>query len=362
MANCKQCGTKCSIWSSRPDGLCKDCGAKADESAKQEAERKEAERKQQVLEESKRNIELILRGITTEPPLSFTFINWGIEEKKKGGGLLGVVVGGALGGMVGAMIGGALTPSSCSYTGNFGVLVLTQTQIIIGHFASPFQSGDGKIISDHLGLIRAQLDAGTLTRQAFNISKTQLSQSPVSSTVTDLVCGADRLSFQKSELYVNDALYEVPSTAEIQNRVAQMGTLATPSQFVAKLLAGEKPVPEGQFVGLETKDKYASDVFMAIVKHPNRDKLVQNFPCLAPSVRAALEEHIRSRGATSGNALVKLLVWIVLAIAGIAGIVVAEDFLCFLSVVWTIIAAIVSITAAVNLSRATWCRDTISRK
>jgi hypothetical protein len=141
-----------------------------------------------------------------------------------------------------------------------------------------------------------------------------------------------------------------------------MGTLATPAQFVAKLGTGENSIPENQFTALENKDKYATDLFTAVLNHRKRDNLVQNFPCLAPAVRTAVEERIRSKGASSRKALVKLVVWTALTIAGIAGIVATEGGLRFLCVVGTLIAAIVSIVSAVKLRRAIWCRDILKSK
>jgi hypothetical protein len=356
MPNCKQCGTKYSSWSARADSLCKDCGTKADEIARQEAERKEAERKQQVLEDSIVNIGLIVKAMTAEPPLSYTFVNWGIKEEKSGG-WTGVLVGGALFGIAGAMVGNCLAPGSCTYSGEIGILVITQSQILIGHFTAPLPSGDGRIVPDHLELFRSQLDSDTIVRKEFNICQTQVSRPPQSDTVVNLVCGSEGISFGKSDLYINDAIYELPGAVDIQNRIAQLGTLVTPAEFVANLYRGEDPVSENQVSEIVKDDNYVAAVFSAIIRHKDRDIMVQNLPCLAPSVRDVLESRIRNKGASYGSVRMKFIVWTVLAIAGVIAIAVTEDFLCFLFVVGTVIATIVSITSAVDLRRSMWCRD-----
>lgn len=349
MPSCKQCETKYSLWSARGDGLCKQCGTKADEIKKQEAEKKEAERKQKVYEDSTNNIALIVKSMTSDEPLCYTFINRGITEKK-GGGLLGVVVGGALGGIGGAMIGNALNPSSCNYSGQLGIMLVTQSQVLTAFFAAPFNSADGNISSEHLELFRSQLDAKTVVRKAFNIRQTQLAQGK-------LICGSEEFFFQKSALYVNGTVYALPDTTDIRNAIAQNGSLVTPAQFIDKLQRMENPVPEEQFVEIQKDDKYIAELFRAIVTHSDRDALVQNFAYLIPSAKEVLEASIRSKGASSGTAKVKLVLFATLAIAGVIGGFVAEDFIAFLSVVLAIIMTILSITSAVNLKRAIWCRD-----
>lgn len=358
MPHCKQCGAKYGLWSGRSDDLCKNCGTKADEDARQQAERKEAERKLRVLEDSKRDIDIILKAMTTEPPLAYSFISWNIQEKKSGG-LLGVVVGGALGGIAGAMIGNCLAPGSCTYSGEIGILVVTNSQVLIGHFSGPLQSGDGRLVPDHLGLFRAQLDARTISRKTFNIRQTQVSRSFESDSVINLACGDDNLSFRKSDLYVNNTLYDLPSVSEIHNQIAQQGTLVTPVEFTFKLLQGENPISEDQFQEIENDGRYIEAIFNAILKHPERDALVQKFPCLDSTVRDEVETRVRNRGAAYHGAMVKLGVWLALTIAASIGIWVTRDFLCFLSVVGTFVTAIGSIVAFVNVRRSRWCQNVL---
>ena len=66
MPICKQCAIKYSIWSASGDGLCKECGSKADI-------RKNEEEQQKNLANLKNKIELIIKVITSEQPLIFTF-------------------------------------------------------------------------------------------------------------------------------------------------------------------------------------------------------------------------------------------------------------------------------------------------
>lgn len=304
MPNCKQCGTKYSFWSARGDGLCKDCGIKADENAKREKEaerkRKEAERKQLVLEDSKRNIDLIVKALTDDPPLSFTFINWNIQEKnlwtKTPEKYLWTKLPEAFLTVAGSVIFGEpdiFVDQDRSYSGELGILVVTPSQILIGHFTSPFQWIDGSIIPYHLKLFLAQFDSGLIGRKAFNICQTQISRSD---SVIYLVCGLKTVSFRKSDLYVNDAIYELPNAVDIQNQIVQLGSLVTPTEFTDMLYRGENPISESQFKVVEKDDKYIAAIFQTIMEHKNRNILVQNFPCLAPSVRATLEARIRSKG------------------------------------------------------------------
>lgn len=354
MPSCKQCTTKYSLWSARGDGLCKTCGTKADESKKAEADKKETDRKQKVYDDAVRNIDLIVKSMASDEPLCYTFINRGVTEKKSGG-LLGVVVGGALGGMGGAIIGNALHPSSCNYSGQLGIILVTQNQVLAGFVAAPFNSADGSISAEHLELFRAQLDAKAVAREAFNIRQTQIAQGK-------LISGSTEFFFQTSKLYVNGVVYALPDTADISNAISQNGALASPAQFIDKLQRMENPVPDEQFVEIQKDDKYLDELLRAIVTHSDRDTLVQNFAYLNPAAKEVLEARIRREGASSGGAKLKLVFFVTLSIAGVIAVSVTEDFIAFLNVMFAIIMTILSITSAVNLKRALWCRNILDAR
>ena len=361
MPKCKTCGSKYSIWSARGDGLCKACGGTADEAKKQEAERKETERKAQVLETAKKNIDLIVKAATDKQPLAFTFINRGITTKKSSG-LLGVAVGGALGGMAGAMVGNALTGGgSTDHSGELGILVVTEDQVIIVHFPSPFLSEVGKISSDHLELFRTRLDSHKAGRKTFDIRRSQLAR-PSNAFVT-LGTGPDAFSFQKSDLYVNDTLHDLPGISAIHGVIAELGALVTPADFIAKLERRENPMPDGQFVGLEDGGKYMAEVFGLLLQHRNRDTLVQNLTCLDSSVKTSLEARLSDEASRVGSSTTKLRVAIAIAVVGGIGVVLTlGDALCFFAVLCLIAGVIMSIAGANRLRRDIWCRNALKNE
>ncbi len=317
----------------------------------------------QSLEDVRRDIDLIVKAMTSESPLSFTFIHWKIEEKKASK-LPGLIAGAAIGGLVGEMIfGGTLiSSSSCSYSGELGILILTQTKIIIGHFEAPFPSADGKIIPEHLALFRKRLDSNAVDRKEFPIFRAQLSRSTASGSIVNLVCGAEEISFKKSYLHVNNAVYGLPSTADIYSQIMQMGTLITPSECIAKLQRGENALSKDQFAEIENDDAYMTKLFWAIVKHRDRDVLVRNFRCQDLSVRNELEALIKS---SFGKVLRKSIKYGVLTVAGSVGAIVGihdegYGFVFFVCLVFTLITITLGIRSVRDAKWVLRCRSFFS--
>jgi hypothetical protein len=367
MPNCKQCGTKYSLWSSlaRNDGLCKDCGGKADEDAKQQAQIKETERKNQVLEDARSNIDLILEAMTPEAPLCCTFVSWDIAIEGKGGlgdKLPGLLLGAAVGGAVGEMVFGGtlLSKSSVYYPGQLGVLVLTPSEILIGHCKVPFESQNGRISPQHLQFLREQLTSNTIVRKAFDVSRSYVmfpDSTDTSSSCLKLVCGTETMLLRMSELYVNDEIYELPSAVTLHNQIRQLGSLPTPTEFTAKLLLSQNPLSETQQRHAREDVQYLSTILNAIVAHHKRDVLVQNFACLAPSIRSALEAHIRTRASTYRTQLNCLILSALLAMTGIVmSVVVPTEHGQLLSLVLFITGGGSSWWLAERLRRTIWFR------
>jgi len=361
------CGGKYSLWTARGDGLCKECGAKADEAKKREAHRKEVERKQRVLEGAKRNIELILKAMTDQPPVIFTFINRGITTKKSSG--LGLIIGGVLYGIQGAILGNIFDGSSVSYSGEIGILVVTPTQVLVSYFAAPILSQDGRICSDHLELFVKRLKAHKVDRRSFDIRRTQLTMHPevvvtknstVTYSVVTLGSGPDAFSFQKSDLYVNDVCCDLPSISAIYGAIEGLGPLVTPTQFSAKLEKGENPIPEDQFAQLPDGDKYMAEVFGLLFRHCQRNALIQNFPRLAPNVRYSLKQRFEEKRSRISGAKALLILSVTLAVAGGAAASLAADGVRIISVLGVIACVISGVAAAISLRGATWCRDVLN--
>jgi len=359
MSECKECGAKYSFWSGRPDHLCKQCGEKADQLAKQEAERQEAERKRRVLEEAKKNIDRILEELTDEPPLAFTFVNRNITTKKQGGGLLGVVVGGALGGVGGAMVGGALTPAETyTHVGELGVVVVTKARILMASCSVSFLSAAGNISSDHIEFLLEQMRGSKAERTSFDIRRTQHERS--AGRQLALLTERERCRFLQSDLFVNGDAYEIPSVAKVNSAIDEQGSLVTPGGFLDRLEEGECPISEQHWGELADQDGYIATVRDLIIRRTDRNELARNFACLAPPVRQKLIGAVQSKGAGVGYLKARMAVSGAAAVAGVVGITLTYEGACFLCVLGTIVAAIMCIASAVSLGGAEKCREILA--
>lgn len=359
MPHCKQCGKKFSFLAEYRDGLCEDCH----QIASHESEIKENERTQQLLEDSKKNIDLIIKAMTDETPLNFVFVNWGIEKKSDGflkkipGLALGLAVGGPLGEMV---FGGTLlSKGECAYAGELGILVVTAKQILIGHSTTPFQGPDGRIVPDHLQLLARHFSDGTISRKAFNISQTMMHEG---NAVMDLKCGNETLSVHKSELSVIDTIYEMASLAEISSQIGQLDFRVSGPEFCAKLKQGENPLSKKQVEEAMNDNAYITAMLDWIISHKKRDReiLVQNFSYLTPEVKAAFEARIKSKGDSRTGVCKKLIIACLLEILGISIVFFAFDnapeFIGWLSGGVAVIAGLGIWVFAMELIEANWCR------
>jgi len=380
MPACKTCGINYTLWSARGDGLCKLCGSKADD-----------EQERGVLAQTKRNIDLIVKAATNKAApdkelLGYTFIHRRVQ--KKGSGLLGTAVGGALFGVSGAMIGNTLGSLDAGYSGELGVLVVTENKVIIGHFCAPFLSRGGKISSGHLELFRTQLNSRKVACTAFDIRHTQLTQHPdgtvtlgthwtrpevlkddfrvvrvdvcpINQTLLSFRRKLEGFSFRKSDLYVNDAHYELPSATAVCNLIVERGALPTPADFVSRLEREQNPIPTDQFADMKDADNYTSEVCALVLRHPARDKLVQNCGCLDQPVRELLKTQIKEKAASIIKARTQLGLAIGMAIVGGVAAAMTEGFLSFLSGLCATIGILLSIAAVANLRGTIWCREAL---
>lgn len=370
MATCKKCGAKTSFLSS----LCEPCKQEEKElklleakKKEDEAKRLEEERKMRVLETSKENINLIIKATTDEQPLGYLFINRAIQQKG-GNGLLGVVVGGALGGIGGAMIGNAVTSGGGNCSGEFGVLVVTPTKLIINSFTAPFNSADGNIASEHLELFLKQLGSKAVNIKMFNILQTQVAPPYEVNTAVRLVSGTTEYSFRKSELLVNNSIFATPTIEDLKKLVVDAGALMTPAQFIEKLLRGENPINDEQFNEIKGDTKYITQLFDAILKHKSRDSIVENFTRLTSAMKDALETKIEKKAASYNATLVILIICTIVLCACIVGSVIGgknmntnDDAIAL--VIWSWIlglaSVIVGINRLVNLRRSIWCHNSL---
>ncbi|MFW6146565.1 MAG: hypothetical protein ACOC7R_04450 [Planctomycetota bacterium] len=371
MATCKTCGSKVGFWTGRDDGLCKACGAKADQAAKQDAARREALGKQRLLEGAKRNIEVILKAMTDESPVMYTFFNRGITTRK-GNGTAGLIIGGVMFGAVGAVVGHALAGGgSLSFEGEVGVLVVTPTRIVAASCEAPFYSEQGEIGPEHLELLLDQLRSGTGVHEAFGIRRTQLSMesnaavaagTATADTVVMLGAGAEAFRFTTSALIVNDAAYEIPDATTVYGAIERLGALVSPSMFLDRLADGKNPVPAEQFEALDDRDRYIGDVFTLLLHHERRGALVENLGCLAPNVAEALEQRIGAKADGVDSAKATLGVSTILAAATGMAAVVTTGGARGIAALCAVVCVIVAICAAVSFSRATVCCGIIDRR
>jgi len=354
MSKCKNCETKVNAFLGRGDGLCKECGVKADELAKNDAEQKELRRKQQVLKESNDNLDFIVNSLSDEQPLCYTFINCGVQEKKKGG--VGWLIGGMMGGVMGAMIGNTLNPGSCNYSGELGLLLVNKSKIILGHLIVPFESADANISSDHLKLLRAKLDDKTLDIKEFNICQVQFLISDAAGSTSSLVNGNEVRTFKKSNLYINDTLHELPSLLQVHNTLSELGALVTPQNFIALLINGECSISEDRYQQIKCDEKYFNDVFKMIVTHDRHDEMVQHFDCLSPSLRDLLDGRIMSMASSYRGTVISVVIWSAILIFSIWGITHPDTSNMFLSIVGAIIGVIFLLISVTKMNRAKWCK------
>lgn len=342
MPNCKSCGNKYSFLSAQGDGLCNNCRTTIKDSEKHEAEQK-------VLNETRSNLEEIVKFMTGEAPLCFTFINRGITEKKSGG--VGFIVGGLLGGIGGAMVGNAFDPGSAKYSGHLGIILVTKSKVIIGFCAAPFLSACGQIAHWHVELFRSQLAAKQVTRKEYEIRQILLNTGAI-------VCGGDVIFLRKSELYVNNKVFSLSEATDIHNAIAQNGAPITTDEFISRLKRRESPMTEELFADASKNDKYIEEVFSRIIcNHKDRDELVRNFPCLVPPAREALETRVRREAALYGGRLATLILCITLVVGGVVAGIVTEGFVMAASFAFGFMTIFAIPHYFRILKKSIWCRD-----
>jgi hypothetical protein len=362
---CAKCGAEYSIWLKRSDGLCRLCGLRADEIvASQKAQQNAVEQSPEIPECCREDIEAILKAMTKETPLTYTFVNWGIQEIHKDAvkgtlrKLPGLIAGVAIGGPIGEMIfGGTLLSKTGTYeySGALGILVVTHSDILIAHCASQFIGSGGGIVPEHLKLLRAQLESNPFSCKAYPIQHTRIS---CTNTSINLVYETESLSFAKSELYAENAVVKLPSVTDVQKRVIGLGMLATPELFTARLLRGESPITAIQFDEAKKKtENYLAAIFQDIIKHGYRDKLIQQFSCLVPPLRAELETRIREKGESVGAVKTSLYIWVAIAFFSTIAMFNTRDVMAALSGLAALITVIGSLRAVVDLYRCKWCQE-----
>jgi hypothetical protein len=270
--------------------------------------------------------------------------------EKKSGGLAKYAVGG----VVGALF------ESTRYLGYCGIIIVTKTKIHIGHFYANYSSSDGKITTGHLKVFKDQTDDKTLKIKSYDIAQTQVSASADANPFTNIQHGIELISFRKSSLYVNDKIYPMPDAAVIRELIIQQGSLITPTQFIELLNKGENPISEENFINVKDDKHYLGELFRIIMKHPSRNKLVQNFQYLAPPFRTLLEDHIISKGNKLKSTVRNMLIWVVITLIASLAITVTHGFINFLCIVSFIVAVIVDITYISKIKCANWCRKALN--
>ncbi len=323
------------------------------------------ERKQHTFADVKERIDSIVKTIALdESTLSVSFVSWDVCDKhgdlfdRVSGAVVGTAIGAVVGGGMGTSIGIRLFSgsfSNASYSGVLGVLVVTPTSIMLGCITAPFMAKDAKINPDHLELLQAHCQSNTLSLKTFAISRTQVSTTDLAMTIKS---ESKYSSFKKSELYVNDTIYPMPSLPEICKLVNERGALPTPSEFVTKLLAGQNPIPDGQSDEAVTDDRYMTALFYNIITHSQRDALVEKLNILATPLKVSFEQRLRANAETYQSTLVKLVVWVLLTICSVAGLprLLFADNILFIPLLFgMIITLISSIVSLVRLNRSKWC-------
>jgi hypothetical protein len=282
---------------------------------------------QQLLERTKTNIDVILKAMTDEQPLGYTFVNWEVEEKHKSK-LPGLLLGLALGGLGGEMLFGGtlLSKSESVISGKFGILVITSHEAILGYCTAPLLSADGRICDAHVEFLRQRLESHDLSRKTFHLPSTVFDMERVEARflklmgyparcsdleVGVLISASESLLFRTSELWVNDAPYETLRLPAIASVIEQLDMMPTAEAFVAKLNRGKNPLSEERINEIVSNEVYVRMVLSAIVAHPNRHGLLRNLSCIGEPLRALLVGKIRNSAASC----VRLIVFAIFCFA-----------------------------------------------
>lgn len=357
MSKCKQCDIKVNAILGRADGLCKECGAQADAQAKIAAEQKELERREQIRIEAKADLDTILKTLSTEEPLCYSFISWGIEEKKKDG--LGFWVGGALGGVMGAVIGSAFSPGSCKFSGEMGLLIVKEDKLVISHLKVPFQSAAANINTEHLKIFLAKLNAQEVITKVFNIKQLQFFPIDETGCFSKIVSGTDTISFRKSDLYINEVLLEMASIERIHEVVQTQGSLISPKNVIDLWEKGECAISEDRYLRIKHDRKYLNDIFEIFLSHPNRDLLARQLNILSPSHSAFMCNCLQSSATSYGGAVAGMIIWGALFLFGLWGIFDKTHISLVISIIALVFGLICLLVSNAKMKRAKWCRKII---
>ncbi len=357
MSKCKRCTAEFSLFKDFGDGLCPDCHKKAVDEWN--------EQKKKDNKETKDRLESLVKVIAgSEDPIYYTTILFGLQKESSGflKKLPGMATGLLMGGVGGEMLfGGTMTSDTATYSAEVGLLVVTATSLLIGHTKAPMQGDTGSIGPDHIKLLIAQAEANSMGRLSYKIAQTQVRHAYTSAhPYAVFTCGEQTFSFRPSILYVNGELLNTMELKELCDKLSSLGSLATPADFVKKMLADEKPLADSQIEGV-IKDKiYMEDVAKSIMTNGKRDLLVKKLVTLEPSVRAKVEDLLRDKGALYEKTLFKMKIWG--GVWGLAAIgsIFTEDFDNFLCVVAAMTSSIVFIVYWINLNRSKWCRKVMS--
>jgi hypothetical protein len=371
MGTCKKCGKKTPFL----NALCEDCEKEKKESELAEKRKRDEEallqgeeNKRHLAEDAKAIITSIVQYTTSEQPLKYLFINSDITGEKHAS-LPGMAAGVILGGNIGEMVfGGSVLNPKMSYKGKLGILVVTETQIIINYFHAAFYSFSGEISYDHLKLFSSQIASHKFIKKlVFDIHDSQIIDPEAPEVYYTIQNQADSFNFRQSKLFLNNILLHLPSDSETTRLIKDMGSVPTIDECISGLLSGKNPIKAIQFKKLENNEEYFYELSERIIKHKKRDLMVKNFTCLLTPVREKLIKKFSNKVNSSSTVLnfVVLMISVVIFLVSSIGMFYLKDnplaFLSgFIAVVFFFVTIGIFVSSRRSLAKVRWCRTIIS--
>ena len=246
----------------------------------------------------------ILIEVTPDPPLDYAFINRDIslinenEERE----WKNMFIGGVLFGVAGASLAGIFSQNKYSYFGDLGIIVVTKKHVSIIFIPSRFSSWVGEITFDHLTLLLSSIKSeSSLNKIVFNIDDSQILKPNKPLDDFEIISKMDRINFRKSELVVNDSVFQLSNLDNLSELIIKLGSIVTIPEFIEELLKQKNPMTESQFNKLENCDEYFNILILNIIKHKERNKIISNIQILEKLIKEKMFSNILDMSKQNSN-------------------------------------------------------------
>jgi hypothetical protein len=306
MSTCKKCGKQTSFLNS----ICTDCKKEEEEIVQKEIMKKEVEEiglkkieNEKLTEEVRTLVNSIVNSSTKDEILMYSFFQNDVILKENKGTNIGLYVGGALGGVMGATVGSVLfdNPSSYSYTGNIGILVVTKENIIIKYFSTDIYPG--RIYYEQLKRLSSKISTKiNLQVKSYSISKSQILNNEIRSKY-------DKFKFDVPKIYLNENnIITPPTNFALKDLCKELGSLPSVEEFIECVIQNIKPLNDNQFDHLKNNKPFFNLLADQIVANKNRDLLIDNIKKLEENLQNLIIDGIKEQIKHNGIIIMSIII------------------------------------------------------